>query len=69
MTTSAPSLEFDAERVKRIRVMLGLSQQEFAAKLGVNINMINRWEQARAVPMRAPVLKALLDAEREAFGG
>lgn len=57
------SLDFTSLRVKRIRVLLGETQGQFAERLGVNINMVSRWETGEAKPMRAPVLKALLDAE------
>ena len=64
--TTALDLNFTPERVKRIRILLGLSQQDFANKLGIKINMVTRYETGKAEPMRGPVLKALLDAEREA---
>ena len=57
------SLDFTPQRIKRIRVLLGESQTEFAKRLGVNINMVSRWETGQAEPMRGRVLKALLDAE------
>ena len=66
MDTKTVDLDFTPERVKRIRVLLGLSQQDFADKLGINVNMVTRYETGKAEPMRGPVLKALLDAEREA---
>ncbi|KKL07735.1 hypothetical protein LCGC14_2583020 [marine sediment metagenome] len=63
MGTEAVSLDFDATRIKRIRVLLGETQTDFAKRLGVNINMVTRWETGQAEPMRGRVLKALLDAE------
>ncbi len=57
------SLEFTPQRIKRIRVLLGDSQGEFAKRIGVNINMVSRWETGQAEPMRGRILKALLDAE------
>ena len=66
METEAISLDFDAARIKRIRVLLGETQGDFAKRLGVNINMVTRWETGQAEPMRGPVLKALLDAEAAA---
>lgn len=65
MDTKTVDLDFTPERVKRIRVLLGLSQQDFADKLGINVNMVTRYETGKAEPMRGPVLKALLDAEGE----
>ena len=64
---TAIDLEFTPGRVKRIRVLLGESQEEFARRLGVNPNMVTRWETDTATPQRGKTLKALLDAEREAL--
>ena len=38
--------------VKRIRDYLGLSQADFAEKLGVNFATVNRWENGRAIPTK-----------------
>ena len=67
MSSIPLELDFPPGRVKAIRVRLGLGQQEFATKLRVSLNMVSRWEQGRAAPSRARVLKALLDAEEEAY--
>jgi putative transcriptional regulator len=39
-----------AEMVREIRKRIGLSQEKFAAKLGVSFSTVNRWEHHRAVP-------------------
>ena len=57
------SLDFDAARVKLIRVLLGETQAQFAERLSVSPDMVHRWEAGKSEPMRGPVLKALLDAE------
>ena len=38
--------------VKHIRDYLGLSQTDFAEKLGVNFATVNRWENGRAIPTK-----------------
>ncbi len=38
--------------VKHIRDYLGLSQADFAEKLGVNFATVNRWENGRAIPTK-----------------
>ena len=38
--------------VKNIRDYLGLSQADFAEKLGVNFATVNRWENGRAIPTK-----------------
>ena len=48
----APSRSFkiDAPNIKRIRAGYKLSQQEFAALLGISIATLRNWEQGRRVP-------------------
>lgn len=46
----AENLDFSG-LVKEIRSRLGLSQQAFASKLGVNLTTVNRWENGRRKPL------------------
>jgi transcriptional regulator with XRE-family HTH domain len=39
-----------AQMVKELRGLLGLTQEKFAAKLGVTFPTINRWENGRTKP-------------------
>ena len=39
-----------AEMVKELRVRLGLTQEQFAAKVGVTFSTVNRWENNRGKP-------------------
>ena len=41
-----------ADLVREIRQRLGLTQEEFASKLGVTFPTVNRWENRRAKPSR-----------------
>jgi putative transcriptional regulator len=41
-----------AELIRELRLGLGLTQEEFAAKLGVTFPTVNRWENRRAKPSR-----------------
>ena len=43
--------------VKHIRDYLGLSQADFAEKLGVNFATVNRWENGRAIPTKLAQVK------------
>jgi putative transcriptional regulator len=36
--------------IPQLRQLLGLTQEQFAAKLGVTLPTINRWENGRAQP-------------------
>ena len=38
------------EKVKEARKILGLSQEKFAAKIGVSFSTINRWEKGSFNP-------------------
>ena len=50
--------------VKRIRGKLGLTQQQFAARFGFNINTLRHWEQGRRVP-DGPARAYLMVIDRE----
>ena len=39
-----------ARLVRELRKLTGLTQEEFAAKLGVTFPTVNRWENDRAKP-------------------
>lgn len=55
--TQAPEL-----LVREMRKRLGLTQEEFAARLGVTFISINRWENAKTHPskMAMKLLKGML---------
>ena len=40
------------ETIKRVRLELGYSQQEFAAAIGVSFATVNRWENGKAKPQK-----------------
>lgn len=39
-----------AALIREVRTRLGLTQEKFAARLGVTLPSINRWENGRAKP-------------------
>lgn len=39
-----------AQEIKQLRLRLGLTQEQFAHKLGVTHNSVNRWEKGKARP-------------------
>jgi putative transcriptional regulator len=39
-----------AKLVKELRFRLGMTQEQFAAELGVTLNTINRWENGKSNP-------------------
>ena len=41
-----------AEKIKYVRIKLGLSQEDFAHELGVSFATINRWENGNYNPSR-----------------
>jgi DNA-binding transcriptional regulator YiaG len=42
----------ESPNVKKIRLALGLTQEEFAHRLGVTLSTVNRWENGRTTPSR-----------------
>ena len=39
-----------AEMIRKLRAKLGLTQEQFAAKVGVTWSTVNRWENGRGRP-------------------
>ncbi|MBL1218689.1 MAG: XRE family transcriptional regulator [Planctomycetes bacterium] len=39
-----------AEKIKQLRLRLGLTQEQFAGKVCVTFSTVNRWEQGRSKP-------------------
>ncbi|MFH1699224.1 MAG: helix-turn-helix transcriptional regulator [Candidatus Zixiibacteriota bacterium] len=39
-----------ADTIKRLRIQLDLTQEQFAAKIGVTFSTVNRWEAGRSQP-------------------
>lgn len=39
-----------SDNVRQIRLCLGLTQEQFASKLGVTFPTVNRWENQKTVP-------------------
>jgi len=40
------------EQIKSLRHRLGLTQEEFAHRLGVTLCTVNRWENNKSIPSR-----------------
>ena len=47
----------NSEAIKRVRLELGYSQQEFAAAIGVSFATVNRWENGKAKLVKLDSLK------------
>ena len=41
------------EKIRELRKTMGLTQRQFAAKLGVSFAAVNRWEKGRNEPQPA----------------
>jgi transcriptional regulator with XRE-family HTH domain len=39
-----------AKRIKDLRIKLGLTQEQFAAQIGVTFTTVNRWESGKSKP-------------------
>jgi DNA-binding transcriptional regulator YiaG len=51
----------DGADIKKLRKQLGLTQEEFAHKIGVTFATVNRWENVKSKPSRLAlrILEAL----------
>ena len=45
------------EKIANLRIMLGMSQEQLAEKLGVSRQSISKWEMAQALPQIDKVLQ------------
>ena len=46
-------------KIRELRSTLGLTQEQFAAKVGVTFSTVNRWESGKSKP--SPLAKQRLD--------
>ncbi len=46
----------DGEEIKQIRNGVGLSQEAFAQRYGLNLDSLRKWEQNRATPEQTAVM-------------
>ena len=63
-----------AQHVLEIRLEMGLTQQQFAAKLGVSFPTVNRWENKKTKPSPLAIQKlqkilSALQKKKNAFSG
>ena len=56
-----------AEMIKSLRTRLGLTQEQFAAKVGVTWSTVNRWENGRGKPSPLAMrqIEELMESKRE----
>lgn len=54
-----------AEMIRKLRAKLGLTQEQFAAKVGVTWSTVNRWENGRGHP--SPLAMQRLEELIEGF--
>jgi len=47
----------DREEIKKIRTMLGLTQQEFSSKIPISIVTISKWENGHSSPSKLAILR------------
>ena len=59
-------LTFGKERIRRLRQRMGLTQEAFAAEVGVKQSAVSLWESGARTPEGSDVLGRLLALETEA---
>lgn len=60
---AARSFKYDSLDIKRIREKYELTQEQFAAMLGISVRTLRNWEQGRRVP-EGPAMVLLRVADR-----
>ncbi|HEY9736825.1 MAG TPA: helix-turn-helix domain-containing protein [Trichocoleus sp.] len=63
--SSAQSLPV-SDLIRHLRQHLNLSQEKFAAKLGVSFKTVNRWERGHTVP--SPMALKLIEELSQSLG-
>ena len=53
-----------SQKVKYVRAIKQLSQQEFADAIGVSYSTVSRWERERRVPQAKPIGKFIAFCEK-----
>lgn len=56
-----------AATVTELRTVLGLTQEQFAARLGVTFSTVNRWETGKSRP--SPLAQRQIDSLRRDLHG
>jgi transcriptional regulator with XRE-family HTH domain len=59
----------DATRIRVVRALLGITSQEFAARVGVTPGIVTGWEKGRYTPRKKSrlVLAEICEREKIAF--
>jgi DNA-binding transcriptional regulator YiaG len=62
--TQIGRIEFNNERIRRLRQELNMTQESFAHEIGVTFATVNRWENGRTTPNKV-AQKVLLLLEKK----
>lgn len=57
----------EADQIKILRNKLGLSQTEFAHKVGVTVTMVSAWERGTHAPRQAKIVRKLQEIKEDYF--
>lgn len=67
MTVKKPLYQLQIDQfVRELRVLTGLTQEQFAAQLGVTYSFVSRWERGRGIP--SPLAMQKIEGMRSADG-
>lgn len=58
-------MSYTPERIKELRHAANMSQEAFAAAIGVTVSTVTKWESGKAKPRTLAALKALAAFERD----
>lgn len=59
-------LLMNGTQIRELRVTMGLTQEEFAHRLGVTLCTVNRWENNKVAPSRLAIrqLQSIVSSKR-----
>lgn len=57
----------NSEKIKDLRVKMGLSQTEFAHEIGVTVSIVSSWERGAHRPRQARILRKLSELKENYF--
>lgn len=55
-----------AQFIRELRILTGLTQEQFAARLGVTYSSVSRWERGRGIP--SPLAMQKIEGILKQFG-
>ncbi len=53
----SPKISYTRRDIKKLRKKMGLTQEQFAAEVGVTVSTVNRWENGKGKPQHLALVR------------